>query len=564
MDTLHLRLRYRRIMAFFTRAAASFVFWEIILPRLGLRIWSRRTRSDRLRRIAVQFRTLAIRMGGVMIKVGQFLSARLDVLPPEITDELSNLQDEVPAEAFADIRRLAEAELGASLEERFESFDEIPLAAASLGQVHRARLRLESPETVSFREVVVKVQRPNIEQLIEVDLSALRRVGGWLERYQPIRKRADVRALIGEFTATIHEEIDYLAEGRNADTFQANFKGVPLVHVPRVVWERTTRRLLTLEDVYAIKITDYDSITAAGIDRSEVARHLLDTYLKQIFEDGFYHADPHPGNLFVTPRSKQAADGQPAWQLTFVDFGMAGRVPDNLRGGLRELVIGVGTRDTGRVLRSYQMLDVLLPGADLKLIEKAEAQVFEHFWGLSMSELRQIGHEEMHRFAKQFRELMYDMPFQIPHNLMLLGRTVAILSGMCTGLDPDFNIWDQLVPYTKKLVVEEAGSNLDTWLDELGEMARTLLTLPSQASHVLAQMERGELSVQIPQASHQIGYLEKAVYRLTGGVIFAALLLSGTVLYSSGNELLGSIFLVVALITLTWAIFFARGHDPQH
>ncbi|MCJ7723013.1 MAG: hypothetical protein MUP03_02670, partial [Anaerolineales bacterium] len=152
----------------------------------------------------------------------------------------------------------------------------------------------------------------------------------------------------------------------------------------------------------------------------------------------------------------------------------------------------------------------------------------------------------------------------IPHNLLLLGRTVAILSGMCTGLDPDFNIWDQLVPYTKKLVVQEAGSNWDTWLDEMGEMARTLLTLPSQARHVLAQMERGGLSVQIPQASHQIGYLEKAVYRLTGGVIFAALLLSGTVLYSSGNELLGSIFLVVALITLTWAIFFARGHDPQH
>lgn len=564
MDTLHLRLRSRRIMAFFTRAATSFVFWEIVLPRLGLRMWSRRTRSDRLRRIAVQFRTLAIRMGGVMIKVGQFLSARLDVLPPEITDELSNLQDEVPAEAFADIRRLAEAELGASLEERFESFDEIPLAAASLGQVHRARLRPEAPETVSFREVVVKVQRPNIEQLIEVDLSALRKVGSWLERYQPIRKRADVRALIGEFTATIHEEIDYLTEGRNADTFQANFKGFPPVHVPRVVWEHTTRRVLTLEDVYAIKITDYDSITAAGIDRSEVARHLLDTYLKQIFEDGFYHADPHPGNLFVTPRSKQAADGQPAWQLTFVDFGMAARVPDNLRDGLRELVIGVGTRDTGRVLRSYQMLDVLLPGADLKLIEQAEAQVFEHFWGLSMSELRQIGHEEMHRFAIQFRELMYSMPFQIPHNLLLLGRTVAILSGMCTGLDPDFNLWDQLVPYTKKLVVEEAGSKWDTWLDELGEMARTLLTLPSQTSHVLAQMERGGLSVQIPEASHQIGYLEKAVNRLTGGVIFAALLLSGTVLYRSGYELLGSFFLVAALITLTWVIFFARGHGPEH
>src|SRR5690349_14362583 len=172
MNASRLRARYRFIMTFFARATASFIFWEMVLPRLGLRGVTRRTRSQRLTHLASQFRAMAIRMGGVMIKVGQFLSARADVLPPEITEELSGLQDEVPAEDFTSIRQLAESELGAPLEQRFASFETEPLAAASLGQVHRARLRPEAAEEQGFQDVVVKIQRPFIDQLIEVDFSA--------------------------------------------------------------------------------------------------------------------------------------------------------------------------------------------------------------------------------------------------------------------------------------------------------------------------------------------------------------------------------------------------------
>ncbi|HEX6035661.1 MAG TPA: AarF/UbiB family protein, partial [Anaerolineales bacterium] len=255
MDASRLRARYRYIMGFFARATASFIFWEIVLPRLGMRAITRRTRSRRFTQIASQFRLMAIRMGGVMIKVGQFLSARADVLPPEITEELSGLQDEVPAEDFSAIRQLAEAELGTSLEERFEHFESEPLAAASLGQVHRARLRAETAESEGFQEVVVKIQRPFIEQLIEVDFLALHRVAGWLMRYKPISRRADVRALIAELETTVYREIDYLSEGQNAETFKKNFAESKRIHVPRVVWSQTTKRVLTLENVYAIKIT---------------------------------------------------------------------------------------------------------------------------------------------------------------------------------------------------------------------------------------------------------------------------------------------------------------------
>ena len=561
MQASRLRARYRYIMGFFLRATISVVFWEIFLPRLGLRGLTRRTRSERYRRIRIQFRAMAIRMGGVMIKVGQFLSARLDVLPVEITEELSGLQDEVPAEDFEAIRELAEAELGGALEDKFERFEPEPLAAASLGQVHRARLRVEAPEADGFREVVVKIQRPFIDQLIEVDFSALRRFGGWLQRYQPIRKRADVPSLIEELSATVQREIDYMAEGKNAEVFAANFSKRRRVHVPRMVWSTKTRRVLTLENVYAIKITDYDAISAAGVDRGEVAKVLFDVYLKQIFEDGFFHADPHPGNLFVTP-VPAVKNRKASWRLTFVDFGMVGNVPEDLRDGLRDLLIGIGTRDAGKVVGSYRTLGVLLPSADVKLLEQAESQLFERFWGMSMSELRKIDRAEMQQFAMQFRGLMYAMPFQIPHNLLLLGRTIAILSGMCTGLDPDFNLWEQLSPYARKLVADEGLSNWEVWLDQIGDLVKELVALPSQAGRILSRLERGELSLNVPQVNRQIYHLESAVNRLMGSVIFAAFLFGGVLLYRSGDVRLGYLFWSLSGLSLLWIAFLSRGHSP--
>ncbi len=556
MQSSRFRGRYFRILYFFAGVIARFILWELIIARLGLRKWTRRTRPERFRREAVRFRGLAIHMGGVMIKVGQFLSSRLDVLPPEVTDELANLQDEVPAEEYEAIRDLAEKELGAPLSEKFEWFDESPLAAASLGQVHRARLRSED-EADGFRNVVVKVQRPSIELIVEVDLSALERVGDWLMRYRPIREHADVPALLREFSTTVREEIDYLHEAENAERFFENFKDDPDVHVPRVVKGVSTLRVLTLEDVYAIKITDYVEITRAGIDRSDVANKLLDTYLKQIFEDGFVHADPHPGNLFVTPLD---ADDDPPrrWKLTFVDFGMTARVPENVREGLREMLIGVGTKDASRVVGSYQRLGMLLPGADLKLIEQAEAQVFDRFWGMSMSELRKTNPDEIRKFAHQYRDLIFSMPFQVPNDLIMLARTVAILSGMCTGLDPDFNLWSQISPYARKLIEQEATKGIGEWLEELGSLLQNLIALPSQASRVFSQAERGDLVVQSPQVAREVRALTRSVDRLTGGIIFLGLMLGGVSFFNSGNILFAQGMFAGALIVLFWMIFARR------
>jgi predicted unusual protein kinase regulating ubiquinone biosynthesis (AarF/ABC1/UbiB family) len=533
-----LKARYCRIIWFFGKVILNIIWWDIILFRLGLRAWSRSTRKSRLQRSAKEFRLLAVRMGGVLIKVGQFLSARVDILPREVTDELAGLQDEVAEETFVSMRRVVEAEFGCALEERFSEFDPLPLASASIGQVHRARLRRsdDKDDAVEMAQVVVKVQRPGIEQIIKVDLSALRVVVRWVQLYPPIRKRANIPALLEELSRSIHEEIDYLQEGKNAEIFGENFQGDDTVLVPSVFWSHTTRRVLTLEDVLGIKISDYSAIETAGIKRHDVAERLLDTFLKQIFDDRFFHADPHPGNLFVLPLGGEPDSAIKSWKLVFVDFGMVGRLTTTMFAGLREMLVGVGTRDAGRVVKAYQMLDVLLPGADLDLIQRAEERAFERFWGKTAPELVQMhmAGTEVRQFVQDFGDLLYEMPFQVPEDMILFGRCMAILSGICTGLDHEFNFFTQLEPYARKLVAAEGGSSMNFWLTEIGAVLSALVGLPKKAETLLNRIEQGRLEIRDPEIKIQLSHLDRSVRRLTGAVIFGVLFFTAIQLYLGG------------------------------
>ena len=295
------RARYRRILSFAAREFVKIWWFELVLPRFGMTSIAERTRGPRMQKFARRFHVLAIELGGLMIKVGQFMSSRLDVLPPEITAELEGLQDEVPAVPFAYLRVVAEAELGMPLSEAYTWFDETPVAAASLGQAHRARLSEVDAADTGLENVVVKVQRPGIDEIVAVDLAALRRVGRWLTRVRLVADRVDAPALVEEFAHTSLEEIDYLHEAASAERFRENFAGDARVDAPEIVWERSTRRVLTLSDVTAIKINDTDALRAAGIDPSEVAAVFAEVMFDQVFTHRFVHADPHPGNIFVTP-----------------------------------------------------------------------------------------------------------------------------------------------------------------------------------------------------------------------------------------------------------------------
>jgi predicted unusual protein kinase regulating ubiquinone biosynthesis (AarF/ABC1/UbiB family) len=532
-------------MFFYLRTAFGIIFWDIFLRRLGLRRLARRTRQRRYLHIARRYRNLAVELGGVWIKVGQFLSSRVDVLPDYITQELAGLQDEVPEEPFDQMRDVVTSEFGRPIEEIFEGFHSEALASASLGQVHRAKLP-------SGEEVVVKVQRPGIELIIAVDLRALKQVIGWLKRYRAITRRADLDAIYEEFSRTLWAELDYLAEGENARIFAEMFADDPKVRIPAVYDDFTTKRVLTLEDVYFIKITDYAEIEQAGIALSEVANRLFASYLGQIFHEGFFHADPHPGNLFVEPVSERE------WRLVFVDFGMVGRLPAQAKEGMRDLAIAIGTRDLDRLMQAYQKLQVLLPSANLDRIREAEKIMWDRFWGRSMSELRSIHPREMRQMMHQFRDVMYEMPFQIPTDLIFLGRCIAILSGMCTGLDPDFNLFAGLAPFARVLVESEEGDWWDQVLEVLVEQGKALISLPSRLDSALGKMERGDLIVTAraaPELNRSISWLIHAINRLVAAVIFSVLLLVGSLLYINGERLLGAIGLGLGLVA---ALFVLR------
>lgn len=553
-----LKTRYRRILWFFSSVLLDLIWWDVLLPRIGFRARSDKTRPERLRRIAARFRRLAVELGGVMIKVGQWLSARLDVLPAEITDELSGLQDEVQAEDFSAIRRVVESEFDQPLEARFEAFDSQPMASASIGQVHCARLRQQDGEDISSERlrpaVVVKVQRPNIEQIVATDLAALQVVGRWLMLYRPIRRHADVPGLLREFNQTLAEEIDYLHEGKNAEIFAENFAGVEDVRVPAVHWQHTTRRVLTLEDVGAIKITDYSALDAAGVDRKEVARRLFDIYLKQIFEHHFFHADPHPGNLFILPQPDEQG-GRTGFKVVFVDFGMAGKITQNVVDGLRELVIAVAQRDGSRVVKAYQIMRVLLPDADLELLTRANQRAFERFWGKSTTELLEMGQEEALEFLSEFRSLLFENPFQLPDNMILLGRCLSILNGICTGLDPDFNVWHSVLPWADRLIAEETRDQWKVWLGETVDTLRTVVSLPRRAETLIERIEQGRLEMRSPELNRRFQRVERAISRLGFSVIFAACLLGSVQLYLAGSLLIAAGLALVAAIALLLAVF---------
>jgi len=560
------RARYRRIMRFAAGAFVQAWWFELVLPRIGLGGLAARGRAARLRRLARRFHTLAVELGGLMIKVGQFMSSRLDVLPPEITDELEGLQDEVAAEPFDGIRRAAETELGLPLAAAFESFDEVPIAAASLGQAHRARLTPAIAADLGFADVVVKVQRPGIDGVIAVDLAALRRVSRWVSRVRLIARRVDAPALVEEFAATSHEEIDYLHEAANAEHFAADFAADASVGAPIVVWERTSLRVLTLSDVTAIKITDAEALLAAGIDPGAVAMALARSTFQQIFVAGFFHADPHPGNIFVTPLPlavEQHAAGarvetRPTrnFALTYVDFGMMGSISDTLRSGLRDFILAAVGRDSRGLVRALERLGVLLSAADTDELERAMTALFDRFGGMGIAELQRVDPRELEAFARQFGETIRALPFQLPENFLLLIRTISLISGVTSALDPEFNMWDAVEPFARDVLSSGGASALRELPQKALTFATTLAGLPRRLDELTTRIDRGQVAVQTPQIDRRLRSLERSLGRLVSAIIFAGLLFAGVFLLPTvpwlGWTLMAAAVVPLAHVLVTW------------
>jgi len=392
-------------------------------------------KQARLKQQAAWLRESLISLGPTFIKIGQALGTRADLLPLEYVKELATLQDQVPpfptAEAFA----IIESELGRSLRDCYFEIDSEPIAAASLGQVYRARL-------ATGEEVAVKVQRPNLEASIAVDVAILYRLVKLTNRFFPkANENADWEGMLREFHATIFEEMDYVKEGRNADRFRYNFRTWRAIRVPKIFWSHTNTRVLTLEFIRGTKVVDLEGLKAHRISPVKVNRLLIRTYLKQLLEDGFFHADPHPGNLLVMDSG----------HLAFFDFGMVGRISPKLQSQMIDAFFHVVGRDVHGLGQDIINLNFLKPGVDPETVRPVVESLFTHYLNLRLGE---VNFKEL---TYDLAEVIYEYPFRLPSNFTYIMRALMTLEGIGVVTDPGFSFFETAKPFAREFMLRREG-----------------------------------------------------------------------------------------------------------
>jgi predicted unusual protein kinase regulating ubiquinone biosynthesis (AarF/ABC1/UbiB family) len=441
---------------------------------------------DVLINVLLAFRRTALQLGVLMIKLGQFLSSRADLLPEKALAVLASLQDEVPAEPFSYVVSVIETELGKPVEDIFSTLERKATAAASLGQVHKGVL------ASTGEEVAVKVQRQNIDQLVRMDLSSLKFVILVITRFLDTGNFIDLKGVYREFERTVYEEIDYITEAANCKRFHEMFKHDPTIYIPRVYEEYSSRRLLVLEWIDGIKINDYTRLEAQGLDRLEIANRTVQSYFHQFFEEGFFHADPHPGNIFVKPGTPSTGP-----IIEFVDFGMVGTITSSVKQAMKDLFLSFVTRDSETMVQALSQLGFIGKGANLAALESGLRALLEQFYGMTLGEVRELDYPEV---AEEIGKLLYGQPFQIPAQYAFLGRAVSTLVGVSTGLAPEFDFIDCATPYARKFLglnIESLRQTTQQLLSQMVQAISTLLRLPRSFERILTKLEAGQLEMRI-------------------------------------------------------------------
>jgi predicted unusual protein kinase regulating ubiquinone biosynthesis (AarF/ABC1/UbiB family) len=392
-------------------------------------------KDARLQKQAVWLRQSLINLGPTFIKIGQALGTRADLLPLPYVKELALLQDQVPAYSTAEAFARIESELGRPVHEAYTEIDSEPIASASLGQVYRARLS-------SGEEVAVKVQRPALAETISIDVAILYRLVKLTNRFMPkANENADWEGMLHEFYSTIFEELDYVKEGRNADRFRYNFRTWRPIRVPKVFWSHTTARVLTLEFIHGTKVVDIEGLRARRISAVKVNRLLVRTYLKQLLEDGFFHADPHPGNLLVMDSG----------HLAFFDFGMVGRISPKLQSQMIDAFFHVVGRDVQGLGQDIINLDFLKPGVDPETVRPVVERLFKSYLNLK------LGDVNFKELTYDLAEVIYEYPFRLPANFTYVMRALMTLEGIAIVTDPGFSFFETAKPYAKEFMLRREG-----------------------------------------------------------------------------------------------------------
>ncbi|HEY9605367.1 MAG TPA: AarF/ABC1/UbiB kinase family protein [Allocoleopsis sp.] len=502
-------------------------------------------RAARRRRQAIWIRETFLDLGPTFIKVGQLFSTRADLFPSEYVEELSKLQDRVPAFSYEQVEVIIKQDLGKPVGELFRSFDPIPLAAASLGQVHKAQLH-------NGNEVVVKVQRPGLKKLFSIDLKILKGIARYFQNHPDWGRGRDWMGIYEECCRILWEEIEYLNEGQNADTFRRNFRNYDWVRVPRVYWRYTSPRVLTLEYLPGIKISHYEALEAAGLDRKLIACLGAKAYLQQLLNDGFFHADPHPGNIAVDP------DGA----LIFYDFGMMGRIKTNVREQLMETLFGIAEKNADRVVTSLVELGALSPVDDMGPVRRSIQYMLDNFMD------KPFETQSVASISDDLYEIAYDQPFRFPATFTFVMRAFSTLEGVGKGLDPEFNFMEVAKPFALQIMTTNGnGPDGNSFLNELGRQAAqvssTALSLPRRIEDTIEKLERGDLRVRVRsiESDRILRRISSIQLGTNYTLLISAFTLSATILFVNGKVGLAVVVTLIAAIAAFALIRLLRRLD---
>ena len=510
--------RYTRILAILFKYGFGEFISRLPIHQIvgsGLQLFSKED-GGQLRKLprSERIRMMVEELGPTFIKLAQILSTRPDLIPLELVEELSKLQDHVSPFPFSEVKQILEAELRSSLEERFEEFNEIPVAAASIGQVHRARLR-------GGEEVVVKVQRPGIRKTVEVDLEILFHLADLIERHFEEWGEQRPKRIVEEFSRTLEKELNYGTEASQAERFAAQFRGNPHIFVPRVFREASTGRVLTMQYVDGIKISEVKALDERGYDRRVIASRGAELMFEQVFRHGFFHADPHPGNIFILPQNV----------ICYIDYGMMGSVIRRSRENFADLFSAYYHRDEVKTAQIVLKIVEWDREPDRRALEK---DIFDF---LGVHAYRSLGQLRVDALLKELMGLISRHHLRIPPDILLMAKAVAVAEGVGLRLDPDFEMTKKAAPFLLQLKLGRLRPQriLREFFIVGGDFLRLVRLLPEELETILHQIREGGIKIGFEHRGLEnfIHQLDRSSNRLSFSLIIAALIIGSSLILNA-------------------------------
>ena len=483
---------------------------------VGLKLVSRNRRA-RLETLstAVRIRLVLEELGPAFIKLGQILSTRPDLLSVDLMQELSKLQDDVPPFPFTDVRDILENEFGKPLDQIFSQFEEHPLAAASIGQVHRAR-------TLDGEEVVVKVQRPDIHRIIEVDLEIMMHLAGLAEKHIEGWDVQRPTRIVTEFARTIEKELDYTMESANTLRFARQFDDEPDIYIPRVHKELSSNRVLTMEYIDGVKVSDISRLKEEGLDSVIIAERGFDLIMRQVFVYGFFHADPHPGNIFILPDNV----------ICYIDFGMMGRVDLASREDFVDLVLSVVRRDEKKAVDALLELTSPEKEPDRRILERDVSEFIDQYSYMPLGEL------EMGKLIARLLKTAALHHLSVPPNLFLMVKALASVEGLGRELDPDFDAVERATPFIRRIRMGrlKPGRIANDMIDSGTDIYHLLREVPDEIRKILKLARQGLLKVEFEHRGLEpmLATHERISNRIAYAIVLAALIIGSALMVLSG------------------------------